>query len=152
MDLTDEDRRILNVLLREGRISNVDLARKVNMSESACLRRTRALEDAGVIAGYRAQVDPAALGYGVSAYVLVNLDQRTETDARHFFDAIDREPRILECTAITGSNDLILRVVGRDMEDIADLTMGGILRHPSVKDIASCMVLKVLKSDTAQPR
>ena len=145
MILSAEDRKVLRVLQSNGRISNVDLARRVHMSESACLRRTKAMEEAGVIAGYRAEVNAAAIGYGISSYVLVNLDQRAETDAQKFFEAVAHEPRIIECVAVTGGHDLILRVVSRDIEDLADITMAGILRHPSVKDIASCVVLKELK-------
>lgn len=151
MILAREDLKLLRELQRDGRASNVELARRTNMSESACLRRTRALEDAGVITGYRAEVNAKSVGYGVSAYVLVNLDQRTETDAHTFFNAVAKEPRIVECAAITGSNDLILRVVGRDMDDIAELTMSGILRHPSVRDIASCVVLREIKEDRGIP-
>ena len=151
MLLDDEERRLLRELQTDGRMSNVELARRTHMSESPCLRRTRALEEAGVITGYRALVDARKTGFGVSAYVLVNLDQRAETDARSFFDAMTAEPRIQECVAVTGSSDLILKVVARDIEDLADLTMTGILRHPSVKDIASCIVLKKIKEDQGIP-
>lgn len=149
--MSPEDRRILRQLQADGRISNVELAARVGMSESPCLRRTRALEEAGVITGYRAMLDPKKLGFTLSAYVLVNLDQRTETDEEMFFTAVAREPRIIECAALTGPNDLILKVVARDIEDLADLTMHGILRLPSVKDIASCVVLRTIKADAGLP-
>lgn len=151
MDLTDADRKILRELQAEGRLTNVELAARTNMSESPCLRRTRALEDAGIIKGYRAVVDPARVGLPIYAYILVNLDQRSETDTRRFFDAVAKEPRVIECAAITGASDLILRVVARHIEDLADLTMHGILRLPTVKDIASCIVLKTIKADAGVP-
>lgn len=151
MAITQEDRRILRELQQDGKISNVELARRVNMSESPCLRRTKALEESGVIKGYQVRLDARKLGYPVTAYILVNLDQRTETDANRFFEAVRLEPRIVECVAITGANDLMLRVVARDIDDLSSLTMDGILRHPSVKDIASCIVLKHIKEDEGLP-
>lgn len=151
MDLPPADRKILKELQADGRLTNVELAERTGMSESPCLRRTRALEDAGIIKGYRAIVDAKEVGLPISAYVLVNLDQRSETDTRRFFDAVEQEPRVIECAAITGVNDLILRVVARDIEDLADLTMHGILRLPTVKDIASCIVLHTIKADAGVP-
>lgn len=151
MDLTDADRKILAELQTDGRLTNVELAARTHMSESPCLRRTRALEEAGIITGYRAVVDPAKVGLPISAFVMVNLDQRSETDTRRFFQAVEREPRIVEAAAVTGANDLILRVLARDIEDLADLTMHGILRLPTVKDIASCIVLKTIKADSGVP-
>jgi Lrp/AsnC family leucine-responsive transcriptional regulator len=146
MKLKKEDRRILNALQKNGRISNVNLAKTLNLSESPCLRKTRALEDSGVITGYRADVDARKIGYGVLAYIVVNLDQRSETDTTAFFNAVEQEPRIIECVAVTGPNDLILKVVAKDIEDLGQLTMEGILRHPSVKDIASSVVIKQIKA------
>ncbi len=151
MSLTPEDRRILKELQTDGRLPNVELARRVGMSESPCLRRTRSLEEAGIISGYKAVVNPKAAGYMISAYILVNLDQRAETDDQRFFDAIAKEPRIIECAALTGPNDLILKVVARDIDDLADLSMHGILRLPSVKDIASCIVLRTIKETSGIP-
>lgn len=151
MKLKNKDCRILEELQKQGRISNVELARKVNLSESPCLRKTRALEASGVIKGYRAVVDQKKIGYGISAYIMVNLDQRSETDTTAFFDSVQREPRIIECVAVTGSNDLVLKVVAKDIEDLGKLTMEGILRHPSVKDIASSVVIKKIKPFSGLP-
>ncbi len=137
--------RILQVLQRRGRISNVELARAVHVSESNCLRKTRALEEAGIISGYRAVVNPTKMGLGITAHIMVNLDQRSETDTRAFFEALENEARVVECVAITGPHDLLLKVVARDMEDLADLTMSGILSYHSVKDISSCVVMKEIK-------
>src|SRR5580692_4551463 len=88
MSLKASDHRILRELGRDGRLSNVELARRVRMSESACLRRVRALEEMGAITGYRAVVNPAALGKVLSAYMLVNLDQRGASQTDAFLDAI----------------------------------------------------------------
>lgn len=151
MKLKNEEFRILEVLQKDGRISNVNLAKTVNLSESPCLRKTRALEDSGVITGYRAVVDQKKIGYGISAYIMVNLDQRSETDTTAFFDSVQQEPRIIECVAVTGPNDLVLKVVAKDIEDLGNLTMEGILRHPSVKDVASSVVIKKIKPFSGLP-
>ena len=151
MQLKHEEHRILEVLQRDGRISNVNLAKATNISESPCLRKTRALEESGVISGYRAIVDQKKIGFGISAYIMVNLDQRSETDTASFFDSVQQEPRIVECVAITGPNDLVLKVVAKDIEDLGKLTMEGILRHPSVKDIASSVVIKKIKPFSGVP-
>jgi len=151
MNLKKDERRILEVLQIDGRISNVELARAVNISESPCLRKTRALEESGVISGYRAVVDQKKAGYGISAYIMVNLDQRSEVDTAAFFDLVQSEARIVECVAVIGSNDMILKVVARDIEDLGQLTMQGILRHPGVKDIASSVVIKEIKAFSGLP-
>ncbi len=145
IEISASDERILTILQCDGRISNNQLAERASISESSALRRTRALEQVGVIMGYQAKIDPKQIGYQICAYVLVNLDQRSETDTAAFFESVEHEHRIVECTALTGTSDLLLRVVARDIEDLGDLTMKGILRHPSVKDIASSVVIKVIK-------
>lgn len=145
------ERRLLEALQRDGRISNTQLAATVGLSESPCLRKTRALEEAGVIEGYRAILNPRKVGLNVTAYIQVNLDQRSETVSRAFFDALENEPRILECVALTGSYDLMLKVVAKDIDDLADLTMGGILGFDTVKSIASSVVLKEIKPPSPLP-
>jgi len=150
--ITDKyQQRILELLQCHGRMSNVQLAEAVGLSESPCLRKTKALEEAGIITGYQATVDARELGLNVSAYILVNLDQRSETVTNHFFDALINEPRVIECVALTGSHDLLLKVVAKDIDDLADLTMKGILSFDSVKDIASCVLLKTIKPLAALP-
>lgn len=151
MKVDRQQTRILKVLQQHGRISNAQLAEKVGTSESSCLRKTRALEEAGVITGYGARVNPKRLGLLVSAYVLVNLDQRSETVTQEFFDAVKEDDRIVECVALTGEHDLMLKVVAKDIDDLADITMGGILSYHSVKDISSCVVLKEIKSQSMLP-
>ena len=138
IELRAADHRILKELSRDGRLSNVELARRVRMSESACLRRVRALEDSGAITGYRATVNPLAFGKVLSAYMLVNLDQRGAADAKAFLDVLRADDRIITCAAVTGEYDLILcRNVVIYFTDVAKeriyrgfyeaLTPGGIL-------------------------
>ncbi|MEM8985860.1 MAG: Lrp/AsnC family transcriptional regulator [Pseudomonadota bacterium] len=151
MGLTPEDRRILRALRKNGRLSNVKLAKETNISESACLRRTRHLEQTGVIRKYEAKLNAAKLGYKVSAYVIVQLDQRTEVDARRFIEAVSKEERVVEAAVVTGGPDVILKVIAKDMEDFADLTMRSLMTNKSVRDISSSLILEQIKSDAGPP-
>lgn len=144
------DRKILRELQRNARLSNIDLAARVGMSPSTCLRRTRALEEAGIISGYVAVVDQAALGSSISLYIMIDLDQRIETDAKMFFDKIARDDRIVECVALTGTHDILVRAVVRDMADMAQLTMDTLLKLPSVRSLTSSIVMRPIKR--AAPR
>lgn len=144
------DRKILRELQRNARLSNIDLAARVGMSPSTCLRRTRALEEAGIISAYVAVVDPAALGPSISLYIMIDLDQRIETDARMFFDRIARDDRIVECVALTGNHDILIRAVVRDMADMAQLTMDTLLKLPSVRSITSSIVMRPIKRSASR--
>lgn len=146
-----QERRILGELQRDGRVSNVDLAARVGMSESPCLRRVRALEEAGVIAGYHAHVDRRRLGFDVLAFVQVSLDQRSEADTDAFMQAVRREPRIIDAYAMSGSHDYMLKVVAHSMDDFSDLTMRTILRWPGVQNVASTFVMEEIKSSPELP-
>lgn len=139
------DRKILRELQRNARLSNIDLAARVGMSPSTCLRRTRALEEAGIISAYVAVVDQAALGPSISLYIMIDLDQRIETDAKMFFDRIARDDRIVECVALTGNHDILIRALVRDMADMAQLTMDTLLKLPSVRSITSSIVMRPIK-------
>jgi Lrp/AsnC family leucine-responsive transcriptional regulator len=144
--LRQEDHRILRELARDGRLSNVELARRVRMSESACLRRVRALEGAGVIAGYRAVINPAAVGRILSAYMLVNLDQRGATDGKAFLGVIRDDDRVISCAAVTGEYDLILEISVKDVADLTNLTLDTLLKVPTVRDVVTCLSLRIYKA------
>lgn len=145
------DRKILQELQRNARLSNMELAARVGMSPSTCLRRTRALEEAGIISGYVAIVDAAALGPSISLYIMVDLDQRIETDAKMFFDRIARDERIVECVALTGSHDILIKAEVRDMAAMAHLTMDTLLKLPSVRSITSSIVMRPIKRSVSRP-
>jgi len=146
MQLGAADHRILRELSRDGRLSNVELARRVRMSESACLRRVRALEDSGAIVGYRATINPLAYGKVLSAYMLVNLDQRGAADAKAFLDVLRADDRIIHCAAVTGEYDLILEVAVQDVADLTDLTLDTLLKLPTVRDVVTCLSLRTYKT------
>ncbi|MDH4107969.1 MAG: Lrp/AsnC family transcriptional regulator [Gammaproteobacteria bacterium] len=142
-DLTD--RKILATLQSDGRISNSDLARKIGLSESPCLRRVRNLEAGGVVAGYSALLDHRRLGLEIVAYVQVNLDQRSEADTSAFVKAVRNAPWIVECVAISGQYDYLLKVAARNIDHFGELTMKNLLRFPGVKDVSSSLVLASIK-------
>ena len=113
--IDDIDRRILRTLSRDGRISNLGLAERVGLSPSACLRRTAALEKAGVIAGYRAVLSPEKTGIGFTAYVTVGLNQHTKSAQAAFERAMEAAPQVRECHNITGAVEYLLRVEAADL-------------------------------------
>ncbi len=114
-DLDTISRNILHQLERDGRISNTDLARKVGLSASACLRRVQELERTGLIQGYRAIIDPAVRGAAITIFVMVGLSEHLKKDAQAFEQAVAKAPEVRECHNITGSVEYLLRV------EVADL-------------------------------
>lgn len=151
MKLDSADRKILRQLQAEGRLPNVELASRVGLSESPCLRRVRRLESGGVIKGYRAEVDPRKLGLDIIAFILVNLNQTSEADSEKFFAAVQREPSIIECHAMTGNYDYLLKVAAANLEAFADIAMQRILHFPGVSGISTGFVLKAVKTGGGLP-
>jgi Lrp/AsnC family leucine-responsive transcriptional regulator len=145
LDVTDK--KILAELQAHGRISNTDLSRKVGLSESPCLRRVRNLEDDRVIAGYSALLDHRKLGLEIVAYVQVNLDQRSEADTNAFVKAVKKAPWIVECVAISGTHDYLLKVAAKNIDHFGELTMKKLLRFPGVTDVMSNLVLASIKDN-----
>jgi Lrp/AsnC family leucine-responsive transcriptional regulator len=117
----------------------------VRISESACLRRVRALEESGAIVGYRAVLDPKTIGKNLAAYMLVNLDQRAATDTDAFLHVISSDERITACAAVTGQFDLILEATVKDVADLTDLTLDTLLKIPTVRDVVTCLSLRTYK-------
>ncbi|MGY6547634.1 MAG: Lrp/AsnC family transcriptional regulator [Roseinatronobacter sp.] len=113
MDAQNE--KILRILAKEGRISNLDLAERVGLSPSACLRRVQDLERRGIIAGYRARIDPARTGIGFIAYVTVGLSRHTKAAQAEFERLMQAAPQVRECHNITGTVEYLLRVEARDL-------------------------------------
>lgn len=147
VDLDAADQRILRELQVSGRLSNVELAGRVGLSESPCLRRVRNLELHGVIAGYAALLDHRELGLEIVAYVQVNLDQRSEAKTNAFFQAVREAPWIVECVAISGTHDYLLKVAAKNIDHFGKLTMKKLLRFPGVTDVTSNLVLASVKEN-----
>ncbi|MQY52134.1 Lrp/AsnC family transcriptional regulator [Rhodocyclus tenuis] len=143
MQLDRYDLQILHILQEDGRISNQDLADRIGLSPSPCLRRVRALEEAGIIAGYRAQINAKALGLSLTALIHISMDQHTPERFASFEAAISTMPEVLECLLITGQDaDYQLKVVVRDMEAYQELLLNRINRAPGVTGVHSSFVLR----------
>jgi Lrp/AsnC family leucine-responsive transcriptional regulator len=145
------DRKLLDLLQKDGRITNLELATKVALSPSACLRRVRALEEAGVIRGYAALLDPAKVGLGLTAFVTVKLEKRGRMPTDQFARACREWPEVAACHATTGDMDYLLRVVVEDLAHFSRFVMDSLLKHPGVIDMKSSFVLEPVKETTALP-
>lgn len=178
MELDTIDRRILAVLQENGRLSNQEIAERVSLSPSPCLRRIRRLEEQGVIRGYVALLDPDALGLGLLAYVNVRLEKRgamggwstgdegagaapasvrrsaravAATPAAAFRAAVESWPEVVACYAMTGDMDYLLRVHIRDMAHFSRFVQDQLLHHPAVIDVKTSFALERIKETTALP-
>ncbi|MAN13624.1 MAG: AsnC family transcriptional regulator [Dinoroseobacter sp.] len=147
--LDEKDRQILRVLSRDGRISNLDLAEKVSLSPSACLRRVQALEAAGVIAGYRAVLDPARLGVGFIAYLSVGLKEHTKAAQEAFERAVARAPEVRECHNITGNVEYLLRVEAADLASYKAFHTDVLGALPQLSTISTHVVMASPKDERA---
>ena len=146
------DRRILDLLQREGRITNAELAERVSLSPSPCLRRVKALEDAGVIRGYAAQLDPARLGLGLTAFVTVSLEKRGgNMPAAALAAAVAVWPEVLECHALTGEMDYLLRVAVTDLAHYSRFVLERLLKLEGVVNVKSSFVLQEVKTGGGLP-
>ncbi|MCU0833545.1 MAG: Lrp/AsnC family transcriptional regulator [Chromatiaceae bacterium] len=152
MKLDAYDRRILAALQEDGRISNQELADRIGLSPSPCLRRMRALEEAGIIAGYRALLDPAKLGLDLLAILSIAMDRHTPERFAGFEAAVSALPEVLECLLITGRDaDYQLKVIVRDMAAYHDLLLNRITRIEGVSGVHSSFVLRRVVERSALP-
>lgn len=149
--LDKTDLKILTELQRNGRLTNVELAERVALSPSPCLRRLKQLEDAGVIKQYVALLDPAKIGLGLQAFVRVTLEKRSSSHNQGFVEAVQGWPEVINCYAMTGEMDYLLQVCFEDMEHFSRFVMNELLQQPGVEDIKSSFVLKEFKRTTALP-
>ena len=149
------DLRVLRALQADGRMTYDELASQVSLSSSATLRRVKRLEESGVIAGYVALLTPERVGLALTAYINVRLEKHSESHKRSPMDAfrasIQGWPEVVECAALTGEMDYLLRVVVADMAHYSRFVMDTLLKHPSVQDCKTSFVLDRVKSTTALP-
>lgn len=160
-DLVDEnrlnkldkyDKAILNALQNNGRLSNQELADQIGLSPSACLRRFKALETAGVIIGYRALLDARALGLDLMALVHISMDKHTHERFETFDKAIQALPNVVECLLLTGQTaDYQLKVVVKDLEAYQDLLLNHITQIEGVSGVHTSFVLRKVVDKTAMP-
>ena len=152
MTLDRYDRRILDELQRDGRISNQELADRIGLSPSPCLRRVRALEESGIIAGYRAMLDAKQLGLTLMALIHISMDMHTPERFANFEQSIASLPEVMECLLITGQDaDYQLKVVVRDLDAFQALLLEKITRIEGVSGVHSSFVLRSIASTTALP-
>ena len=143
------DRAILVELQGQGRLSNLELAQRVHLSPSACLRRVKQLEVSGVIAKYVALLNPKAVGQHGSSFTIVNLETLTNPMLEAFEQAVRDEPRVLDCYYVAGSNDYLIRFTYRDAEDLERFHTEVLMRLPGVMRSNSMLVLRTVKKTTA---
>lgn len=152
MEIDRFDRRILAVLQDEGRISNQDLAERIGLSPSPCLRRVRALEESGLIIGYRAVLDAKRLGLSLLALIHISMDRHTPERFANFEDRVAALPEVLECLLITGQDvDYQLKVIVRDMDAYQALLLNKITRIQGVSGVHSSFVMRRVVDKTSLP-
>lgn len=145
------ERKILALLQAEGRMSNVELAERVGLSESPALRRVKQLERSGVITGYAALVDQRRLGLDVTAFVLVTMERQPDSATESFHACVAAEDHIIECHAMSGSHDYLMKVVARNMDHFSEICMQRILKFPGVLHVESSFSLKEIKTSRVLP-
>jgi Lrp/AsnC family leucine-responsive transcriptional regulator len=152
MELDGYDRRILEVLQEHGRISNQELADRIGLSPSPCLRRVKALEEGGVLTAYRALVDSRKLGLTLTALIYISMDRHTPERFANFDARVAELPEVLECLLVTGQDaDYQLKVIVRDMDAYQELLLNKITRIEGVTGVHSSFVLRKVVDKTALP-
>ncbi len=152
MPLDRYDRRILEELQEHGRLSNQELAERIGLSASPCLRRVRALEENGLITGYRAMLDAKRIGLTLTALMQISMDRHTPERFDNFEARIRELPEVLECLLITGQDaDYQLKVIVRDMDAYQELLLGKITRIEGVTGVHSSFVLRRVVDKTTLP-
>ncbi|CCQ72387.1 Lrp/AsnC family transcriptional regulator [Magnetospira sp. QH-2] len=139
------DRRILRDLQEDGRITNVELARRAGISAPPCLRRVRALEEAGFIRGYHADVDPAAMGYSVTVFANVGLDSQAEPDLKAFEDLVNQWEEVRECHMLAGETDFLLKIVATDWDSYQTFLTAKLTAAPNVSHVKSALGIRSAK-------
>lgn len=145
------DRSILAILQEEGRVTNVELASRVGLTAPPCLRRMRALEEAGVIKGYHAELDPGALGYGIMVFALVSLRSQAEDDLRAFESHVATLPEVRECHMLNGEIDFILKIVAHDLQSFQNFLTSKLTPAPNVASVKTSLTIRTSKTSCGIP-
>ncbi len=145
------DRKILQELQENGRITNVDLARNSGISAPPCLRRVRALEENRYIRGYHADIDPVLLGYNVSVFAQVKLTSQAEKDLKAFEEFCNSRPMVRECYMLAGEVDFILKIVARDWDDYQQFLTNELVSAPNVTSVKSSLAIRSAKLKPGVP-
>jgi len=145
------DRRILQALQEDGRMTNVELARRAEISAPPCLRRVRALEEGGYIRGYHADINPEALGYGVTVFAQVGLSSQAENDLRAFEALMQSWPEVRECHMLAGETDFLLRIVAVDWDAYQRFLTTRLTAAPNVTHVKSSLAIRTCKNVPGVP-
>jgi len=145
------DLRILSELQDNGRITNVELSRRAGITAPPCLRRMRALEKAGYIKGYHADLDAKALGFEVQAFVFVGLASQKDADLRAFEDSIRRWPQVRECHMLSGEVDFLLKCVAEDLSAFQNFITHTLTAEKNVASVKSSLVIHASKAEPGVP-
>lgn len=145
------DLRILASLQEDGRLTNQDLADRVNLSASQCSRRRTRLETAGLIAGYPARLDRERLGFGLTVFISVMLNTHNRDNARKFAELMRRLPNVQEAHALTGEMDYLIKLAVRNLKELSAIINDELMPHESVQTVKSAIVLDTIKEGSAIP-
>ena len=142
LSIDDLDRQILALLQGDGRMTNVELASRIGLTAPPCLRRVRSLEDAGVIQGYNARLDQAALGYGITIFAMVSLRSQAEADLQAFENHVADLPEVRECYMLNGEIDFLLKIVARDLQSFQNFLTSKLTPAPNVISVKTSLTIR----------
>ena len=145
------DRQIMALLQQDGRMTNVELAERVGLTAPPCLRRVRALEEAGVIRGYHADLDAASLGYPITVFAMVSLRSQAEHDLAAFEQHVAAIPQVRECHMLNGEIDFILKIVAEDLRSFQEILTGHLTPAPNVASVKTSLTIRTAKSISGVP-
>lgn len=149
--LDSVDLEILSALQDDGRMTNVDLAARVGLTAPPCLRRVRGLEQAGVIKGYHARLDPVALGFGITVFAMVSLKSQAEHDLRAFENHVMSLPQVRECHMLNGEIDFILKIVASDLQAFQHFLTSALTPAPNVASVKTSLTIRTSKDSPGVP-
>jgi len=139
------DRQILRNLQSEGRVTNVELASRAGLTAPPCLRRVRALEEAGIIRGYHADLNPEALGYGITVFAMVSLKSQAEADLRAFEEHVAQLDPVRECHMLNGEIDFVLKIVAHDLQEFQRFLTTHLTPAPNVAHVKTSLTIRTSK-------
>lgn len=151
LELDATDWRILRELQADGRMTNIALATKIGLSAPPCLRRVRALEEAGLIAGYTAQLDEDALGFSLTAFAMVRLHNQAESDLRAFENRVLGWPLVREAFMLSGESDFMLKCVARDLTRFQEFILNELTAAPNVASVKTFLTIRRAKREPGIP-
>lgn len=146
INLDDIDLQILNRLQEDGRVTNVELAQTVGLTAPPCLRRMRALEDAGIVTAYHAAIDHTKMGYTITVFAMVSLKSQAEADLLAFENHIQRLPEVRECYMLNGEIDFMLKVVAKDLQSFQSFLTTELTSAPNVASVKTSLTIRSAKN------